>query len=37
MHERRADKLYGLIAAQPRNAYELAQEMWEAWPSRRPF
>jgi glyoxylase-like metal-dependent hydrolase (beta-lactamase superfamily II) len=28
MHERRADKLYGLIAAQPRNAYELAQEMW---------
>ncbi|HTC60902.1 MAG TPA: MBL fold metallo-hydrolase [Solirubrobacteraceae bacterium] len=28
MHERRANKLYGLIAAQPRNAYELAQEMW---------
>jgi glyoxylase-like metal-dependent hydrolase (beta-lactamase superfamily II) len=28
MHERRADKLYGLIAQQPRNAYELAQEMW---------
>ena len=28
MHERRADKLYGLIAAHPRNAYELAQEMW---------
>jgi glyoxylase-like metal-dependent hydrolase (beta-lactamase superfamily II) len=28
MHERRADKLHALIAAQPRNAYELAQEMW---------
>jgi glyoxylase-like metal-dependent hydrolase (beta-lactamase superfamily II) len=28
MHERRAKKLYGLIAQQPRNAYELAQEMW---------
>lgn len=28
MHERRADKLHGLIAQQPRNAYELAQEMW---------
>ncbi len=28
MHERRANKLYGLIAVQPRNAYELAQEMW---------
>ena len=30
MHERRANKLYGLIAEQPReeNAYELAQEMW---------
>ena len=28
MHERRAKKLYGLIAARPRNAYELAQEMW---------
>lgn len=28
MHERRANKLYGLIAARPRNAYELAQEMW---------
>ena len=28
MHERRASKLYGLIAARPRNAYELAQEMW---------
>ena len=28
MHERRADKLYGLIAERPRNAYELAQEMW---------
>jgi glyoxylase-like metal-dependent hydrolase (beta-lactamase superfamily II) len=28
MHERRAEKLYGLIEQQPRNAYELAQEMW---------
>jgi glyoxylase-like metal-dependent hydrolase (beta-lactamase superfamily II) len=28
MHERRAEKLYGLIAEQPRNAYELAQAMW---------
>ncbi|MGA9875747.1 MAG: MBL fold metallo-hydrolase [Solirubrobacteraceae bacterium] len=28
MHERRADKLHGLIVERPRNAYELAQEMW---------
>jgi glyoxylase-like metal-dependent hydrolase (beta-lactamase superfamily II) len=28
MHERRADKLCGLIAERPRNAYELAQAMW---------
>jgi len=28
MHERRAEKLYGLIVEQPRNAYELAQAMW---------
>jgi glyoxylase-like metal-dependent hydrolase (beta-lactamase superfamily II) len=28
MHERRADKLCRLIAERPRNAYELAQEMW---------
>jgi glyoxylase-like metal-dependent hydrolase (beta-lactamase superfamily II) len=28
MHERRADKLHKLIAERPRNAYELAQEMW---------
>jgi glyoxylase-like metal-dependent hydrolase (beta-lactamase superfamily II) len=28
MHERRAEKLYGLIAERPRNAYELAQELW---------
>jgi glyoxylase-like metal-dependent hydrolase (beta-lactamase superfamily II) len=28
MHRRRADKLYGLIAERPRNAYELAQELW---------
>jgi glyoxylase-like metal-dependent hydrolase (beta-lactamase superfamily II) len=28
MHERRAQRLYGLIRERPRNAYELAQEMW---------
>lgn len=28
MHERRAARLYGLIEQRPRNAYELAQEMW---------
>jgi glyoxylase-like metal-dependent hydrolase (beta-lactamase superfamily II) len=28
MHERRADRLFASIAARPRNAYELAQEMW---------
>jgi glyoxylase-like metal-dependent hydrolase (beta-lactamase superfamily II) len=28
MHERRADKLCALIAQRPRNAYELAQELW---------
>jgi len=28
MHTRRAEKLHGLIAERPRNAYELAQEMW---------
>jgi glyoxylase-like metal-dependent hydrolase (beta-lactamase superfamily II) len=28
MHERRANKLYALIAERSRNAYELAQEMW---------
>lgn len=28
MHERRANRLYGLIAERPRNAYELAQSMW---------
>lgn len=28
MHERRADKLHGLICERPRNAYELAQAMW---------
>ncbi len=28
MHERRAEKLCGLIVERPRNAYELAQEMW---------
>jgi glyoxylase-like metal-dependent hydrolase (beta-lactamase superfamily II) len=28
MHERRAEKLRGLIADRPQSAYELAQEMW---------
>jgi glyoxylase-like metal-dependent hydrolase (beta-lactamase superfamily II) len=28
MHERRADRLCALIVERPRNAYELAQEMW---------
>lgn len=28
MHERRANKLFALISERPRNAYELAQEMW---------
>jgi glyoxylase-like metal-dependent hydrolase (beta-lactamase superfamily II) len=28
MHERRAEKLYGLIAERPRTAYELAQALW---------
>jgi glyoxylase-like metal-dependent hydrolase (beta-lactamase superfamily II) len=28
MHERRAEKLHGLIAERPRTAHELAQELW---------
>ena len=28
LHRRRAEKLAGLIAEQPRTAYELAQELW---------
>jgi glyoxylase-like metal-dependent hydrolase (beta-lactamase superfamily II) len=28
MHERRAEKLYGLIAERPRSGYELAQAIW---------
>ena len=28
LHERRAEKIYRLIAAQPRTAHEIAQEMW---------
>jgi glyoxylase-like metal-dependent hydrolase (beta-lactamase superfamily II) len=28
MHERRAEKLYDLIAEQPRTGYELAQALW---------
>ncbi len=28
MHERRAEKLYGLVSEQPRTGYELAQALW---------
>ncbi len=28
LHERRAAKIHGLIAAQPRTAHEIAQELW---------
>ncbi len=28
MHERRAERIHGLIAERPRTAYELAYEMW---------
>jgi hypothetical protein len=28
MHDRRAKKLHGLIAEQPRTGYELAQAIW---------
>jgi glyoxylase-like metal-dependent hydrolase (beta-lactamase superfamily II) len=28
MHERRAERIHGLIAERPRTAFELAQEMW---------
>jgi glyoxylase-like metal-dependent hydrolase (beta-lactamase superfamily II) len=28
MHDRRAEKIHGLIAAQPRNAHEIAVELW---------
>jgi glyoxylase-like metal-dependent hydrolase (beta-lactamase superfamily II) len=28
LHQRRADKLYGLVAERPRTGYELAQELW---------
>jgi glyoxylase-like metal-dependent hydrolase (beta-lactamase superfamily II) len=28
LHERRAEKIHGLIATRPRTAYELAYEMW---------
>jgi glyoxylase-like metal-dependent hydrolase (beta-lactamase superfamily II) len=28
MHERRAEKIYGLVAAQPRTAHEIAVELW---------
>ena len=28
MHQRRADKIHGLIAQRPFSAYEIAQELW---------
>jgi glyoxylase-like metal-dependent hydrolase (beta-lactamase superfamily II) len=28
LHQRRAEKIYGLIAERPRTAYEIAQELW---------
>ena len=28
MHQRRADKIHGLIAERPLTAYEIAQELW---------
>ncbi|MGZ8632711.1 MAG: MBL fold metallo-hydrolase [Solirubrobacteraceae bacterium] len=28
LHDRRADKLHGLVSERPRTAYELAQELW---------
>ncbi len=28
MHDRRAEKIHGLIAARPRTAHEIAQELW---------
>ena len=28
LHQRRADKIYDLIADRPRSAYEIAQELW---------
>jgi glyoxylase-like metal-dependent hydrolase (beta-lactamase superfamily II) len=28
LHERRAEKIYGLIAERPRTAFEIAQELW---------
>jgi len=28
LHERRAEKLYGMVSEHPRSAYELAQAMW---------
>jgi glyoxylase-like metal-dependent hydrolase (beta-lactamase superfamily II) len=28
LHERRAEKIHGLIAERPRSAYEIAQELW---------
>jgi uncharacterized protein YycO len=28
MHDRRADKIHGLLVERPRTAYELAQALW---------
>ena len=28
MHERRAEKIHGLIAAEPRTAHEIALQLW---------
>ena len=35
MHERRARKILGLIAEQPRTAHEIAQAIWGNVASRR--
>lgn len=37
LHERRAEKLYGLIAQEPRTAYELAQALWGDVAVKRAF
>jgi len=37
LHERRAEKLYGLIAQQPQTAYELAQALWGDVAVKRAF
>ena len=37
LHRRRAEKVYGLIAEQPRTAYELAQALWGDIAATRTF